>query len=263
MKLVNLAFALMLLFSSVIANAVPEDVTTGSYKVLFDMGLSQTSYGISIDDPKDSETITGIPKTDHMINIRNKKGNSWAAISISKYRNPNPQPFINQPADVLDSILKNNYPGYSIDTGSRIIDGGNGSVGWVSKGQVMKFDAVYVAPFDPNLIIYIQSTFPWDEGSRQLIDTIHIEETSNQTRNLPNSMGSKIADTNISIPQPSLSFASPTSEVSTPKNKEQSTSDSYTSSYSGSNCDPVYVDGYYRKDGTYVRPHYRSAPGCG
>lgn len=22
----------------------------------------------------------------------------------------------------------------------------------------------------------------------------------------------------------------------------------------------VYVDGYYRKDGTYVRPHYRSAP---
>lgn len=22
----------------------------------------------------------------------------------------------------------------------------------------------------------------------------------------------------------------------------------------------VYVDGYYRKNGTYVRPHYRSAP---
>lgn len=22
----------------------------------------------------------------------------------------------------------------------------------------------------------------------------------------------------------------------------------------------VYVDGYYRKDGTYVRPHYRSSP---
>lgn len=27
-------------------------------------------------------------------------------------------------------------------------------------------------------------------------------------------------------------------------------------SYSGD----VYVNGYYRKDGTYVRPHYRSAP---
>jgi hypothetical protein len=68
LKLINLTFALMLLFSSVIANAFPEDVTTGSYKVLFDMGLSQTSYRISIDDPKDSETITGIPKTDYIVN---------------------------------------------------------------------------------------------------------------------------------------------------------------------------------------------------
>jgi hypothetical protein len=169
----------MLLLSSVIAGAVLEGVTTGPYKVLFDMGLSQSSYAISIDAPTDSETITGIPKTDYRINIRNKIGTSWATVSMSKYRNPNPQPFINRPEDVLKSILKNNYPGYSVDTGPRNIDNGNGSVGWASKGQDMKFDAVYVAPFDPNLIIYIQSIFPWDEGTRQLIDTIHVEETTN------------------------------------------------------------------------------------
>lgn len=28
-------------------------------------------------------------------------------------------------------------------------------------------------------------------------------------------------------------------------------------------CGPVQVNGYYRKDGTYVRPHTRSAPGGG
>lgn len=28
-------------------------------------------------------------------------------------------------------------------------------------------------------------------------------------------------------------------------------------------CGPVSVKGYYRKDGTYVRPHTRSAPGAG
>jgi hypothetical protein len=67
----------MLLFSSVIANAFPEDVTTGSYKVLFDMGLSQTSYRISIDDPKDSETITGIPKTDYMCQWQIKIPQLW------------------------------------------------------------------------------------------------------------------------------------------------------------------------------------------
>ena len=89
MKAIILAFSLMRLFSSVIANAVLENVTTGSYKVLFDMGLSQLSYTISIDDPTDSETITGIPKTDYMINIHNKNENSWASISMSKYRNPN------------------------------------------------------------------------------------------------------------------------------------------------------------------------------
>lgn len=41
-----------------------------------------------------------------------------------------------------------------------------------------------------------------------------------------------------------------------------STTSSDYSSYS-SDCDPVYVEGYYRRDGTYVRPHYRSHPGCG
>jgi hypothetical protein len=35
-----------------------------------------------------------------------------------------------------------------------------------------------------------------------------------------------------------------------------------TSSGAGSDKS-VYVHGYYRKDGTYVRPHYRSAPGSG
>lgn len=30
-----------------------------------------------------------------------------------------------------------------------------------------------------------------------------------------------------------------------------------------STCGPVSVKGYYRKDGTYVRPHTRSAPGSG
>ncbi len=58
-----------------------------------------------------------------------------------------------------------------------------------------------------------------------------------------------------------------TSKISTPKtlvsaNKKSSTSKSYSSSQSSSDCDKVYVKGYYRKDGTYVRPHYRSKPGC-
>jgi hypothetical protein len=33
-----------------------------------------------------------------------------------------------------------------------------------------------------------------------------------------------------------------------------------SSSYSGSSSGTVNVKGYYRKDGTYVRPHTRSAP---
>lgn len=41
---------------------------------------------------------------------------------------------------------------------------------------------------------------------------------------------------------------------------------STTSDYSGSSsksCTPIQVKGYYRKDGTYVRPHTRMPPGCG
>ncbi|MCK9570562.1 hypothetical protein M0R72_16560 [Candidatus Pacearchaeota archaeon] len=41
-------------------------------------------------------------------------------------------------------------------------------------------------------------------------------------------------------------------------------SGSTTSSYSGhsSDCTPIQVKGYYRKDGTYVRPHTRKPAGC-
>jgi hypothetical protein len=150
MKLLTLILVAFF-YLQAIAYAVPYNTTIGPYTVSFDMGLSQSSYTVSIDDTKDSETITGIPKTDYMINIRNKNGNLWAAIMMSKYKNPNPQPVINRPEDVLESILKNNNPGYSVYTGARIIDGGDGSVGWASKGQVMKFDAAYDAPFDPTL----------------------------------------------------------------------------------------------------------------
>jgi hypothetical protein len=38
---------------------------------------------------------------------------------------------------------------------------------------------------------------------------------------------------------------------------------SHSTSSSKSSDKKVYVKGYYRKDGTYVAPHYRSAPGSG
>jgi hypothetical protein len=39
-----------------------------------------------------------------------------------------------------------------------------------------------------------------------------------------------------------------------------STSTTAKSSYTPGSGAPVQVKGYYRKDGTYVRPHTRSAP---
>jgi len=51
-------------------------------------------------------------------------------------------------------------------------------------------------------------------------------------------------------------------ETPKPVNAPYSSYSSYTPSSSSSDCEKVYVEGYYRKDGTYVRPHYRNKPGC-
>ncbi len=51
------------------------------------------------------------------------------------------------------------------------------------------------------------------------------------------------------------------STYSSTKSYSSATSD--YSSHSSRDCTPIQVKGYYRKDGTYVRPHTRMPPGCG
>jgi len=176
----KIAFEILAIFLclSCITFAFPENCITGPYNVSFDMGLISGINTISIDKPVDSETINGISKTDYQINIRSNDPTSWASIQITKYYDQNPQPHVNRPEDVLRSIMQNNYPGKNVQVAARVIDGSDGATGFITSGQYMLFNAAYFATFDPTVVVYIQSTYPWDEGTLKLLKTIHVEKAN-------------------------------------------------------------------------------------
>jgi hypothetical protein len=69
-----------------------------------------------------------------------------------------------------------------LSSGTRTIDGASGAIA----SMTMRFDsdnvfdvyqATYQAPFDPaHTLVEIFSSYPWDEGTLQLLKTIHVEK---------------------------------------------------------------------------------------
>jgi hypothetical protein len=70
MKLI-LGVLVMLVVSST-TMAEMDSVTTGPYKISFDLGFPNDSYNVTISPPKDSETLGGVLTTRYQVSITNK-----------------------------------------------------------------------------------------------------------------------------------------------------------------------------------------------
>ncbi len=171
------AIVLALLSISLFASAFPDSVTTGPYKISFDLGLPKYAYTVVVSDPKEKESLWGDKSTEYVINIKNETGVSRiASMTLTK---ADIKTFLTP--DEMKQSMRYYLPRVeltNIDTSDREIDG--------KKGAIMSGDLdvsglemkIYQASYYPSkdTTAFITSSYPWYEGTLQLLKTIHVEK---------------------------------------------------------------------------------------
>jgi hypothetical protein len=207
-KIVLLLVALICLH--VVALAAPDSITTGPYKVSFDMGLNQSDYkNITVTAPKTTETLEGIEETYYGMEIVSAKNKTvlsqqhnfssrlslftagairFAVITIKEFK------------EAQTVATSEDYVEYLKTDGNdpqvvilrivpRTIDGASGAVASadviIDPNQIARIECyhiMYNAEFDPGHVrVEIMSYYPWDEGTHQLLNTIHVEKINATT----------------------------------------------------------------------------------
>ncbi len=142
-------------------------IMLGQYKIEYDYLLdilNQNKMG-----PIDSETLSGIPYTQYGLNGTNQD-NMDAAMRINKYDRAWDFDVNLSVKETLEKLGCSD-----LDIVNRTIDGHIGAVG--EGTDVLSNTKIYAAAWKMNNATEcsILSSYPWDEGTRQLLDTIHIE----------------------------------------------------------------------------------------
>lgn len=193
-----------------LVTAVPDSVITGPYKVSFDLGLNHSDYNITVDPPKHTEALNGIERTDYEIGISSNINTSvleryginrttairngipstmanlmslglfhYAIIGIKEFKEAQPVGTAEDAAAALKSIYGDSPNISEFNVATRTIDGTSGAV--ASMGYVIDsfpleaYDALCTSAFDPShVIVEITSFYPWDDGTLQLLKSIHV-----------------------------------------------------------------------------------------
>jgi hypothetical protein len=184
MRLKKLAQLLVLIALALpLVTAIPDSVVTGPYKISFDIGISNKDYFAVANDPVIDETLGGDKRSTNSITII-KNGtdtNSFATISIISIEKAIPG-IVN--SAVLEDILRQSADDPRVsqfNVASRTIDGMSGAVASMnikadSEMVLSGYSAMYLAAFDPtHLVVTVNSLIPWNEGTLQLLKTIHVE----------------------------------------------------------------------------------------
>jgi hypothetical protein len=194
-----------------------DSVTTGPYKISFDLGLNKSDYEITVEAPQTTEELDGTEKTNYNLQIfsinmtkLNESGINKsmfinltasdiarlfvmfdahvATIGIREFKDPQQVAAAGDYVDILKQI-DGSYPGFKAS--SREIDGAEGGVASANiiidpNNPVMtsfkSYHIVYQPTFDPSyVVVEIASIYPWDEGTLQLLKTIHVEKINSIT----------------------------------------------------------------------------------
>jgi len=177
LKKVLLALALMVLLS-MLASAENDSVTTGPYRVSFDLGLPHDTYNVTVQPPTETETLRGDKVRDYTIEIIIKNGSGaigGGAIKIRQCNLETPLTPEEMVRGIREGLIKLGL--INVETSTREIDGTAGAIG-VGEGPTSGLDyKYYVASYYPShdSLVTVSSLYPWDEGTLQLLKTIHIE----------------------------------------------------------------------------------------
>lgn len=158
------------------ANAVPDSVIVGPYKVSFDIGMPGVDYRVNIFPPSFSEALNGDKRTTYIVDFNNTTTERFAGISIMVTNGSRAvYDWKNVPEWKRYTTLPSGYSG--TDTAERIIDN---IPGMIIKGQDYSdrsnvYVAAYQLPAENNTIVILMSWWPWYPDTTNLLNTIHVE----------------------------------------------------------------------------------------
>lgn len=166
----------------IVAWAAPDSVTTGPYNISFDLGMPKNAYTASVSEPKMTESLSGDLETEYQIEIQNRIDKA-RIISISMTYTKIESPKSLMSPDEMEAVvravmLKYRQPLTMVNSAQRIIDNTTGAAGsYYYKDDIEVFTAMYYPQCENgSLLCTIMSDYPWDEGTLQLLKTIHIEK---------------------------------------------------------------------------------------
>lgn len=176
-KMIALSIACIILFS---CQSLAEDdsATMGPYEISFDLGIAHSVYSVLTEAPEKTGNDT---VTIYDVSIKDKEEKSQLIkIAISEYKLE--QSFGPDLGQSLKSTLGKDPDIRNIEISPSAIDGANGSIASyemsISGSYRKLYSALYHPTFDPNRVfVLIISSYPWDEGTEQLINTLHITKS--------------------------------------------------------------------------------------
>jgi len=160
---------LVLIATSCVAE--PDSITTGPYNITFDIGLPKDAYNIKIDDPVETESLGGEKEKNFFVSVENKSIETrTVAFSITEYAEAQPSAILSSKS--LKTLLERMFPSANIAT--RTIDGKEGALAEYTSGGITMYFAMYF--LDKYTWVQPMSGLPWDEGTLQLLKTLHVEK---------------------------------------------------------------------------------------
>jgi hypothetical protein len=187
----SLIVLLALLCTPMAAFAENDSAVMGPYIIHFDLDIPKSGYTINISEPIEHESKVGNLSTIYKLDITNKTESiKTARIQLTYYDDPQSIPT----ADYIKSqilyeintlilyILNNPNDLNSVFADTCQIDGTTGAVGhgkFQHKAVAINdsYLAVYYPLFDAeHLKCEIMSTYPWNDGTLNLLNTIHVEK---------------------------------------------------------------------------------------
>jgi hypothetical protein len=159
-----------------IACAVPYNATIGPYTVSFDMGFS--NYYFTESPWKATESLSGQKYEVGSVDVYKNSDHAEGIAIIAITHNDEDQSFLSPSASA-----KKSFGEVSDSATVRTIDGVSGSIATVKLDNGITICmAQYHPTFDPKrLNVSIVSNYPWDDGTLQLLKTIHIEKINATT----------------------------------------------------------------------------------
>ena len=176
---VILAVVLLTALVSLPALAKPESFELGSYRVSYDLN-STMAHNISIAKPRYSETFVGITYVGYGVQVTSADARFLITMAIIEYK----YPILLEPSTgATDKLLSENSDCRNIVTVRCNIDGHRGYL--INSSGCRNDTHGFVAQFlldgqgdSGKTECLIASTYPWENGTSSLLETIHMERMS-------------------------------------------------------------------------------------